>query len=67
MQFFAPSHATTSSSKLPAFSASRPRQAAPGTPELRGCFESSLDLAQGLEVTEHDCATLYDLWRLARQ
>ena len=32
-----------------------------------GWFDSSFDLAQGLEVDEQDDASLYQLWELSRQ
>lgn len=31
-----------------------------------GWYDSSFDLAQGLEVSEEDCHTLYQLWELSQ-
>jgi hypothetical protein len=31
-----------------------------------GWYDSSFDLARGLEVTEEDCHTLYQLWELSQ-
>ncbi|MFT7722351.1 MAG: hypothetical protein QM788_05925 [Roseateles sp.] len=40
--------------------------AVPRTPsEACGWFDSSFDLAAGLEVSEQDCDTLYQLWQLS--
>jgi hypothetical protein len=69
MQFFHSSQNPWVSSKqpLPPAPLSRPRAApAPGfKPETRGWFDSSFDLATGLEVTEED-DTLYQLWDLSQ-
>ncbi|WP_422010955.1 hypothetical protein [Roseateles sp.] len=35
--------------------------------EICGWFDSSLDLAKGLEVTEEDNNTMYQLWELSRR
>lgn len=34
--------------------------------DVCGWFDSSFDLAQGLEVAEQDDETLYQLWALSR-
>lgn len=31
-----------------------------------GWYDSSFDLAQGLEVSEEECDTLYQLWELSQ-
>jgi hypothetical protein len=31
-----------------------------------GWYDSSFDLAQGLEVVEQDCDTIYQLWELSQ-
>ncbi|MCY4745896.1 hypothetical protein NYO99_13005 [Pelomonas sp. UHG3] len=36
-------------------------------PECCGWFDSSFDLAAGLDVTEQDCNTLYQLWDLSQR
>lgn len=68
MQFFSPSQQPWSNSKLPAAQQARPqRRVTAGTkPELCGWYDSSFDLATGLEVVEEDCDTLYQLWDLSR-
>lgn len=43
------------------------RRPAQRKPELCGWYDSSFDLVQGLEVTEQDNDTLYQLWELARR
>ena len=45
----------------------RGRAPAPRRPEPCGWFDSSFDLAQGLDITEQDSDTLYQLWELSRQ
>jgi|GEM_PF-6733990 len=35
--------------------------------EICGWFDSSLDLAKGLDVTEQDNDTMYQLWELSRR
>jgi len=35
-------------------------------PEPYGWYDSSLDLAQGLEIVEQDNDTLYQLWELSQ-
>lgn len=65
MPFFNSSSSFWSNSKLPAFGPVR-TSSAPRKPEAYGWFDSSMDLAQGLEVVEQDNDTLYQLWQLAR-
>lgn len=45
----------------------RRRAPAPRRPEPCGWYDSSFDLAQGLDVTEQDSDTLFQLWELSRQ
>lgn len=60
MQFFASSQFPWSNSKLPQAAA---LGAAAG---VAGAWhDSSFDLAQGLEVSEEDNDTLYQLWELS--
>lgn len=66
MQFLVSAPTPRFHAPQPALVPGHPRQAPAARPEVRGWFDSSLDLAQGLEVTEHDCDALYELWRLAR-
>ena len=72
MQFFSASQQPWSTSKLPMPMAlqtlSRPRvMGANGKPELCGWYDSSFDLATGLEVSEQDNDTLYQLWELSQK
>lgn len=67
MQFFHSSQQPWSPSKSPAAMPAPPRVAAPGVkPELCGWYDSSFDLARGLEVSEEDNDTLYQLWELSQ-
>ena len=68
MQFFASSQSPWSNSKLPLGGQPRPRMAANGANRKVDCgwYDSSFDLAQGLEVVEQDCDTLYQLWELSQ-
>ena len=70
MQFFSSSQHPWSNSKLPmAAPPARPRGALVNgqiKPELCGWYDSSFDLARGLEVSEEDNDTLYQLWELSR-
>lgn len=68
MQFFSASQHPWSSSKLPQAALPRPRTT-PGAyrPEPCGWFDSSFDLAQGLQVVEQDNDTLYQLWELSQR
>lgn len=50
---------------LAALAVRAPGMAAGVKPECCGWFDSSFDLAAGLEVTEQDCNTLYQLWDLS--
>ena len=67
MQFFN-SQQPWANSKFPQMAATRARN---GTglrkPESYGWYDSSLDLAQGLEVVEQDNDTVYQLWELSRR
>ena len=77
---FATNHATNhaassqfawSASSLRSVTAGSPgagrRAPAPRRAEPCGWFDSSFDLAQGLDITEQDSDTLYQLWELSRQ
>lgn len=68
MQFFSSSQFPWVNSKQPA--AALPRVATPSAASASkvdcGWYDSSFDLAQGLEVSEQDCHTLYQLWELSR-
>lgn len=70
MQFFHSSQNPwlPSRQSLSAPPAARNRAPAPGfKPETRGWYDSSFDLATGLEVTEQDNDTLYQLWELSQR
>ena len=72
MQLFSASQHPWSTSKLPMPMAmqapARPRgMGANGKPELCGWYDSSFDLANGLEVSEQDNDTLYQLWELSQK
>jgi hypothetical protein len=68
MQFFSSSQSPWSNSKLPVAMQARPRSegAAGGKPEICGWYDSSFDLSTGLEVSEQDNDTLYQLWQLSQ-
>lgn len=68
MQFFNSSQNPWSNSKLPVSTQSRPRTLG-NSRKLEHCgwFNSSFDLAEGLEVSEQDTDTLYQLWELAQR
>ena len=68
MQFFNSSQNPWSTSKLPMAmpSRSRPGVTAGGKPEICGWYDSTFDLATGLEVLEQDNDTLYQLWELSQ-
>lgn len=68
MQFFSSSQHNWSNSKLPMAMQARPqgRLKAGGKPDICGWYDSSFDLATGLEVVEEDCDTLYQLWELSQ-
>lgn len=68
MQFFSSSQYPRASIKQPASALPR-ASAAPAAGAVKvdcGWYDSSFDLARGLEVTEEDCYTLYQLWELSR-
>ncbi|MBI3349822.1 MAG: hypothetical protein HY020_21755 [Burkholderiales bacterium] len=70
MQPFSASQDPWSTSKLPMSMQvpARPRgMGANGKPELCGWYDSSFDLANGLEVSEQDSDTLYQLWELSQK
>lgn len=67
MSTFSPSQSPWSDSSLPHDAQARPRLApAGGRKRDCGWYDSSFDLAEGLEVTEQDNDTLYQLWELSR-
>lgn len=67
MQFFASSQSPWSNSKLPpALPARGVGMPATGRKIDCGWYDSSFDLARGLEVVEEDCDTVYQLWDLSR-
>ena len=69
MQFFASSQSPWSISKLPMAMQARPAamgMSAP-KPEVCGWYDSSYDLSMGLEVSEQDNDTLYQLWELSQR
>lgn len=69
MQFFNSSQNPWVSSKLPIAAAPQARRSAPAPgfkPVALGWYDSSFDLAQGLEVTEED-DTLFQLWNLSQE
>ena len=68
MQFFNSSQSPWSNSKLPLAGQPRPRMASNGANRKMDCgwYDSSFDLAEGLEVSEQDNDTLYQLWELSQ-
>lgn len=67
MQFFSASQSPFSNSKLPQGAALRCINSAAAARKMDcGWYDSSFDLAQGLEVHEQDCDTLYQLWELSQ-
>ncbi|MDG0834253.1 hypothetical protein [Roseateles saccharophilus] len=72
MQFFDASQFPWSNSKLPqnmALTLGSAQRLAGSTGSRKidcSWYDSSFDLAQGLEVAEHDNDTLYQLWELSR-
>jgi hypothetical protein len=68
MQFFSSSQFPFVNSKLPQVAVSRLSSGAMGAAKLDcGWYDSSFDLAHGLEVCEDDNNdTLYQLWELCR-
>lgn len=68
MQFFSSSQHPWANSKSPLVAPPAALRApAPGfKPATRGWYDSSFDLANGLEVTEQDNDTLYQLWELSQ-
>ena len=66
MQFFN-SQSTWSNSKLPKGATLRCVNSAGNASKLDcGWYDSSFDLAHGLEIVEQDCDTLYQLWDLSQ-
>ena len=67
MQFFSSSQFPFVNSKLPQVVAPRVSSGAARMGKLDcGWYDSSFDLARGLEVHEDDNDTLYQLWDLSR-
>jgi len=68
MQFFSSSQFPWSNSKLPQAAAPLRCINSVGGARKRDCgwYDSSFDLAQGLEVSEQDNDTLYQLWELSQ-
>lgn len=68
MQSFSASQPSWFHSKQPLPTLPRPRTGLTpgGKTEICGWYDSSFDLAQGLEVVEQDCDTLYQLWELSQ-
>jgi hypothetical protein len=68
MQFFSSSQFPVSNAKLPQARAGHGAAAASGAHKLDcGWYDSSFDLARGLEVVEDDDHTLYQLWEMSRR
>lgn len=68
MQFFSSSQHPWSNSKLPMAVPTKPGATTAGKkPEICGWYDSSFDLATGLEVSEQDNDTLYQLWELSQR
>ncbi|HEV6968478.1 MULTISPECIES: hypothetical protein [Roseateles] len=69
MQTFSASQQPWSNSKFNLAAQARPRTAPrPGAkPETCGWYDSSFDLATGLEVDEQADDTLYQLWQLSQR
>ncbi|MFN3305004.1 MAG: hypothetical protein ACK44A_14980 [Roseateles sp.] len=68
MQFFSSSQFPWANTKQPAGALPR-ASAAPAASAAKvdcGWYDSSFDLARGLDVTEEDCHTLYQLWELSQ-
>lgn len=67
MQFFSSSQFPWSNSKLPQGAALRCINSTGAGPKMDcGWYDSSFDLAKGLEVVEQECDTIYQLWELSR-
>ena len=67
MQFFSSSQYPWSNSKLPQAVQPRGMNGLVATRKLDcGWYDSSFDLAHGLEVSEDDNDTLYQLWELSQ-
>ena len=66
MQFFSAPHLPLSNSKLPQAALRCVNSSAAASKKDCGWYDSSFDLAQGLEVVEQDCDTLYQLWELSQ-
>ncbi len=68
MQFFSSSQFPFVNAKLPQVAAGQGAGAAAGARKLDcGWYDSSFDLARGLEVVEDDDHTLYQLWEMSRR
>jgi hypothetical protein len=67
MEFFNPSQYPWSDSKLPLGVVSLAGRGKGGAGKLDcGWYDSSFDLARGLEVSEQDNDTIYQLWELSQ-
>ena len=70
MQFFSSSQQAWAASKPPIAQVQRPRAnvgiGGKGKADIVGWYDSSFDLATGLEVSEQDNDTLYQLWELSQ-
>ena len=68
MQFLNSSQNPWSTSKLPLAMPARSRagMVAGVKPEICGWYDSSFDLSAGLEISEQDNDTLYQLWELSQ-
>ena len=65
MHFFSPSPRSSSlpcAAALPVAASTDPAVADAARPEGCGWFDSSFELTHGVEITEHDDRTLYQLW-----
>jgi hypothetical protein len=67
MQFFSSSQFPWVNSKLPQAVPTRHMLGATSSPKIDcGWYDSSFDLSRGLEVSEQDNDTLYQLWELSQ-
>jgi hypothetical protein len=67
MQLFSSSQFPWSHSKLPKGPALRCVNSVAAGPKVDcGWYDSSFDLAHGLEISEHDNDTLYQFWELSQ-
>lgn len=68
MHFFSPSPRPSSLPRVAALPVAAPAEPAADAPRPEGCgwFDSSFELTHGVEITEHDDRTLYQLWSSCR-